>query len=192
MGSIGYFVIGLAVFFGAHMFATLRSRSEGGLRARLGYGPYMGLFSLISLAGLIMLVIGYGNFRNTIPVWDPPIWTRHIPLALMLPSLVLLAAAYAPTGYIKKFTRHPMLVAVKIWALAHLCANGDLASIILFAAFLAYAVIDRIIIKRRGDPLEAKAPSPLGDTIAIIGGAIAYGAIAFWAHPVLIGVPVMP
>lgn len=191
MGSISYFAVGLAVFFGAHLFAALRSREPGGLRDRLGYAPYMGLFSLISLAGLVMIVVGYGNFRNTIPIWDPPVWTRHIALALMLPSLILLVAAYAPMGYIKKFAKHPMLVAVKIWALAHLCANGDLASIILFGAFLAYAVIDRIIIKRRGDPNEGKTPSPLGDTIAILGGVLAYAAIAFWAHPTLIGVPVM-
>ncbi len=191
MGSISYFAIGLVLFFGTHLFAATRSREPGNLRDRIGYGPYMGLFSLLSLAGLVALVIGYGNFRNTIPVWDPPVWTRHIALTLMLPSLILLVAAYAPTGYIKKAVKHPMLAAIKVWAFAHLCANGDLASVILFGAFLAFAVIDRIIIKRRGDPLEGKTPNALGDTISVIGGALAYAGIAFWAHPELIGVPVL-
>lgn len=192
MGSISYFLVGLVLFFGAHMFAAVRSRAPDGLAQRIGRGPYMGLFSLISLAGLVMLIIGYGGFRNTIPVWDPPVWTRHIPLTLMLPSLILLVAAYAPAGYIKKYSKHPMLAAVKIWAFAHLCANGDLASVILFGAFLTYGVIDRILVKGRGDPMAGKTPSPMGDAIAIVGGAIAYAAIAFWAHEALIGVPVMP
>lgn len=191
MGSLSYLVVGLALFFGAHLFSTFRSRQPGNIVERIGFGRYMGLYSLVSLAGLVLIVIGYANLRNLIPIWDPPLWTRHIPLTLMLPSTILLIAAYAPAGYIKAFIKHPMLAGVKIWAFAHLCANGDLASILLFGAFLAFGVIDRIVVKRRGDPMEGKSPSPLGDTIAVVGGVAAYGAIAFWAHPTLIGVPVM-
>lgn len=191
MGSLGYFALGLAIFFLTHIYSVFRSREPGSLRDRLGYGPYMGLYSVLSLAGLVMLIIGYGGMRNTIPVWDPPIWTRHVTLSLMLPAMILLIAAYAPVGYIKKYAKHPMLAALKVWALAHLIANGDLASIILFGSFLIFGVLDRIAVKKRGDPMADKTPSPLGDTIAIIGGAIAYAAIAFWAHPALIGVPVM-
>lgn len=192
MGSVSYFVLGLALFFGAHFFSTFRSRGPGDLKQKLGYGPYMGLYSLVSIAGLVLMIMGYGFLRNMIPVWDPPVWTRHIPLTLMLPALILLVAAYAPTGYIKKAVKHPMLAAVKIWAFAHLCANGDLASIILFGSFLAYAVIDRIVVKRRGNPMEGKTPSAMGDVISVVGGIAAYAAIAFWAHAALFGVPVMP
>lgn len=191
MGSLSYLVVGLALFFGTHFFSAFRSRQPGNIVERMGYGPYMGIYSLVSLAGLVLIVIGYANLRNLIPVWDPPLWTRHIPLTLMLPSTILLVAAYAPTGYLKAFIKHPMLASVKIWAFAHLCANGDLASILLFGAFLAFGVVDRIVVKRRGDPMQDKTPSPLGDTIAVVGGVAAYGAIAFWAHPALIGVPVM-
>ncbi len=192
MGSVSYFVLGLALFFGTHLFSTFRSRGPGNIREKMGYGPYMGLYSLVSIVALVLIVMGYGSLRNMIPVWDPPIWTRHIPLTLMLPSLILLVAAYAPTGYIKKAVKHPMLAAVKIWAFSHLCANGDLASIVLFGSFLAYAVIDRIVIKRRGDPTEGKSPAIMGDAISVIGGIAAYAGIVFWAHAALFGVPVLP
>lgn len=192
MGLLGYFLLGLVLFFGAHLFSTFRSRAPGNIREKMGYGPYMGLYSLISIAGLVLIIMGYDMLRNLIPIWDPPVWTRHIPLTLMLPSLILLVAAYAPTGYIKKTVKHPMLAAVKIWAFAHLCANGDLASIILFGSFLAYAVIDRIVIKRRGDPTEGKTPAIVADVISVIGGIAAYAGIAFWAHAALFGVPVLP
>ncbi len=184
------FAAGLILFLGAHLFSAFRDRTGAGLAGKLGAGPYMGIFSVLSLIGLVLIVWGYGGWRNTIAVWDPPVWSRHLALTFMLPALIALAAAYLPTGYIKKTARHPMLVAVKIWALAHLVANGDLASVILFASFLAFAVVDRIALKSRPQP-EFAAPSIMADLGAIAIGAAAYAVIALWAHQALIGVPVL-
>jgi uncharacterized membrane protein len=186
------FIGGLAIFFAAHLYSSFRPRGEGDIQSRMGRGPYMGLYSLISLLGFAAMVWGFGNLKPWIPIWTPPVWTRHIALTLMLPALILIVAAYAPTGFIKKAVKHPMLLAVKIWAFAHLTANGDLAGIILFGSFLLYGVVDRIAVKRRGDVGAANAnPNILGDMIAVAVGGAAYGAIAFYLHPILFGVTVV-
>jgi uncharacterized membrane protein len=113
-------------------------------------------------------------------------------MLLMLPAVVLIVAAYVPTGFIKKAVKHPMLTAVKLWALAHLIANGDLASMILFAAFLVYGVVDRIAVKRRGDVGAANAvPNIFGDLISLAVGGALYAAIVFYLHPLLFAVPVI-
>jgi len=189
---IAAFLGGMAIFFATHYFSAFRSRAEGGLAQRLGRGPYMGLYSLLTLAGFVLMVWGFGNIKPWIPIWTPPNWTRHVAIALMLPAVILIVAAYAPTGFMKKAVRHPMLTAVKLWALAHLIANGDLASIILFGAFLIYGVVDRIAVKRRGDVGAANAnPTILGDMIALAVGGALYAAIIFYLHPLLFGVPVL-
>jgi uncharacterized membrane protein len=184
-------IIGAVVFFGAHLFSTFRSRGETGLRAKLGYRPYMGLFTLVSLIGLALFAWGWANMRPWPQVWSPPDWARHIPQTVMPIAMILLAAAYTPVGFIKKTVKHPMLLAVKVWAAAHLCANGDLGAIILFGSFLLYAVIDRIALARRGDkgPVGVK-PSFMGDMMAIAAGLAAYLVIVFWLHPLIVGVPV--
>ncbi|MDZ4762749.1 MAG: NnrU family protein [Alphaproteobacteria bacterium] len=186
------FLAGLAIFFIPHFYSTFRARGAGDIKARMGPGPYMGLYSLVTLAGFGLIVWGYGNLKPWIPIWDPPVWTRHVALTLMLPALILLVSAYVPAGYIKRAVKHPMLAAVKVWALAHLVANGDLASIILFGSFLLYAVIDRIAVKRRGDlgPVGVN-PKLTGDVVAVLAGAAVYGAIAFYLHPILFGVAVV-
>jgi uncharacterized membrane protein len=189
---IAAFVGGLAIFFATHYFSAFRSRAEGGLAQRLGRGPYMGLYSLLTLVGFVLMVWGFGNIKPWIPIWTPPNWTRHVAMALMLPAMILIVAAYAPTGFMKKAVKHPMLTAVKLWALAHLIANGDLASILLFGAFLIYGVVDRIAVKRRGDVGAANAnPTILGDMIALAVGGALYAAIVFYLHPLLFGVPVL-
>jgi uncharacterized membrane protein len=189
---IAAFLGGLAIFFATHYFSAFRSRADGGLAQRLGRGPYMGLYSLLTLVGFVLMVWGFGNIKPWIPIWTPPYWTRHVAMLLMLPAMVLIVAAYAPTGFMKKAIKHPMLAAVKLWALAHLTANGDLGSIILFGAFLIYGVVDRIAVKRRGDVGAANAnPTILGDMIALAVGGALYAAIIFYLHPLLFGVPVL-
>jgi len=184
-------IIGLIVFLGAHTFTTLRG-ARAALLARLGEGAYKGLYSLLSAIGLVLIVWGYGRYRAAgyVPVWDPPASFRWITLVLMWLSFVALAAAYSPLGKIKSALRHPMLVAVKVWALAHLLVNGDLGSIVLFGALLAWAVYDRIAVKRRGDTgAPAVAAPTAGDAIALVVGSAAY-ALMFWLHPLLFGVPI--
>jgi uncharacterized membrane protein len=186
-------VLGLAIFLGTHLFTTQR-RSRAALIERMGEGPFKLAYSVLSLFGLILLVIGYGQARETGPValWDPPSGLRHVALLLNLPIFVLIAAAYLP-GRIKAATKHPMLLAVKLWALAHLLANGDLASILLFGSFLAWAVLARIAAKRR-EAVEGRPERPgsaRNDALAVAIGLILYGVTVTWLHPLLIGVPVV-
>ena len=187
-----YLISGLIIFFAPHLFSAFRSRAPGrDLKQKLGYAPYMGLYSVISLVGFVLICMGYGATRGAGIVYDAPSWGRHVNMTLMLPAMILLVASQLPTGRIKKAAKHPMLVAVKLWALGHLLANGELNSVILFGSFLAYAVIDRIAVKRRGDmgpPADAPV-SMAGDIGALVIGVIAYVAILLYLHPILFGVP---
>jgi uncharacterized membrane protein len=127
-------------------------------------------------------------------LWDPPVWTRHIAVALMLPAMILLVAAVIPSR-IRTAVRHPMLIAIKTWALAHLLANGDLAALLLFGSFLAFAVYDRISVKKRGaqGPLGNATPSgPLNDVAVVVIGVALYAALLLGGHQWLIGVSPMP
>jgi len=184
-------VIGLVLFLGGHLFVTLRDR-RAALIARVGEGAYKGLFSLVALIGIVLIAYGFARYRATgwIDVWYPPAWTRHVAVLLVWPAIICIVAAYIP-GNIKRVLKHPMLVGVKLWAVAHLIANGDLGSIILFGAVLAWAVIDRITLKRRTDP--GAPPIPAGgvrnDIIAVVVGTLVYLALGFWFHPYVIGVP---
>ena len=185
-------ILGLVIFLGAHSFVTMRDR-RAALIAKVGEWPYRGLFSLVSIVGLVLIGYGFASYRaaGLITVWSPPGWTRHIVEGLMWPASILVVAAYVP-GNIKRRLKHPLLVGVKTWAFAHLCANGDLGGMILFGSVLAWAVYDRITLKRRSD--AGAPPIPVGgainDLIAIIVGTIVYFALGFVFHPVVIGVPV--
>lgn len=189
------YLTGLAVFFGVHVFSAIRSRTPGtDLREKMGYGPFMGAYSLVSLIGFGLIIYGFGETRGAGLLYIAPVWAKHLNLLLMVPALILLVASQVPAGYIKKATRHPMLVAVKIWAVGHLLANGELNSVILFGSFLAYAVFDRIMVKRRGDlgPGPDVTLNPAMDGVSVAIGLAAWAALAFWLHPILFGVQVMP
>jgi uncharacterized membrane protein len=185
-------ILGLVLFLGAHTLTTQRE-----LRARLiasaGPGGYKIGYGLVSLLGLVLIARGFSHYRATewVDVWYPPKALKHLATALMLPAVILVVAAYI-RGRIYTTLKHPMLAGLKLWAAAHLLANGDLGSIILFGSFLAWAVFDRISLKRRADP--GAPPIPVGgagnDLIAVAVGIVAYLALAFAFHPVVIGVPV--
>ncbi len=159
-------ILGLVIFLGAHVFVTRRNE-RAVLVARIGEWPYRGLFSLVSIIGIGLIAYGFATYRaaGLITVWNPPLWTRHIVIALMWPASIMIAAAYIP-GNIKRVLKHPMLVGVKTWAFAHLCANGDLGGIILFGSFLAWAVYDRITLeashrsRRPADPGRRRQKRP--------------------------------
>lgn len=186
-------IFGLALFLGVHLLTTQR-QVRGVLFARLGEGGYKALYSLVALIGIVLIARGFSIYRATewTDIWYPPKAFRHITLALMLPSIILVVAAYI-RGRIYTTVKHPMLAGVKLWAVAHLLANGDLGSIILFGSVLAWAVYDRISLKYRQD--EASPPIPVGglgnDIIAVGVGSVAYLALAFVFHPLVIGVPVV-
>ncbi|MBQ0824413.1 NnrU family protein [Microvirga terrae] len=189
-------ILGLVIFLGMHAFSMARG-ARAALIARIGEGPYKGLYSLVSLAGIVLISVGYGQYRagGYVPVWDPPVWTRHLALLLVWVAFVCFVAAYLP-GRIKRGLKHPMLVGVKIWALAHLLANGDLGSILLFGSILAWAVLARISVKRRDVAAQhGGTATPAGwrnDVLAVVIGTAVYLAFVFWLHPWLIGVPVLP
>jgi len=192
MGLLGM-ILGLALFLGVHTLTTQRE-----LRARViassGDGGYKIGYSLVSALGLVLVVWGFAHYRATgwINVWHPPTALKHLAVALMLPAVILVVASYI-RGRIYTTLKHPMLTGIKLWAAAHLLANGDLGSIILFGSFLGWAVFDRISLKHRTD--SGAPPIPVGgpgnDLIAVAVGLVAYLALAFAFHPVVIGIAVV-
>jgi uncharacterized membrane protein len=185
-------ILGIVIFLGAHTLTTLRDR-RASLIARFGAGPYKIGHSVASLIGLVLIVVGFSRYRadGWVQVWTPPQGMRHLTVALMWFAFVALASMGPRPSRIRGWLRHPMLVAIKIWALAHLLANGDLGGMVLFGAFLAWAVFDRIAVKRRGDLGAPRLASfTRADAIALIAGTVAYVAMMV-LHPYLIGVAVI-
>ncbi len=188
-------IVGLVAFFTIHLIPTNRELRNG-LVERFGETGYKGFFSLASLVAFILIVFGYGKMQAYLgsknPVlWEAPTWASHLAALLMLLAFIALVSAYIPSR-IGAMLKHPMLVAVKIWALAHLLANGDVASLVLFSSFLAFAVYDRISLKKRGDTgRTAEGASAINDAIVVGIGLSLYLLMAFYGHPYLIGVPVI-
>ena len=186
-------ILGLVLFLGIHTLTTMRE-ARARVIARLGDGGYKILYALVSVAGLALIVWGFSQDRHHewINVWYPPKAMRHIALGLMLPAVILVVASYI-RGRIFTTLKHPMLTGVKLWAVLHLLSNGDLGSIILFGSILAWAVYDRISLKRRADP--GSPPIPVGgvtnDLIAVGVGVVVYVALVFAFHPLIIGVPIV-
>ena len=192
-------IVGLVLFLGAHTLTTQRE-----VRARViaasGEGGYKVGYALVSFAGIALIAWGFSHYRSTgmIDIWEkwcsPEVlrMLKHLAAALMLPAVIMVVAAYI-RGRIYVVLKHPMLAGVKLWAVAHLLANGDLGSIILFGSFLGWAVFDRISLKKRVD--AGGPPIPVGgignDLIALAVGVVVYIALAFAFHPVVIGVPVV-
>ncbi len=190
--GLAVLIVGLVVFIGSHVFVTQR-KARAALIARTGEGPYKVLFSVVALVGLVLIVWGFAHYRveGWVQVWTPPTWMRHVTVALVWPAIIFATAAYVP-GDLKRTLKHPLLVGVKLWAFAHLLSNGDLGGIILFGSILAWAVFDRITLKRRTDP--GAPPIPVrgrrNDIIAIVVGTILYLALGLVFHPLFIGIPV--
>jgi uncharacterized membrane protein len=183
---------GLAIFLGVHSIAIFAPRWREQLIARIGVPSWKMRYSLVSIAGFVLIVMGYGAARlDPVVLYQPPFWLRHVAMLVMLPVFPLLLAAYLP-GRIKAAVKHPMLAAVKAWALAHLLVNGMLADVLLFGGFLAWAVLDRISAGKRPAVAQA-APGPLrNDVIAVVGGLVLYAVFVVWAHAWLFGVRPMP
>lgn len=185
-------IAGLALFLGVHVLTTLREQ-RAALIAQLGESGYKILYALISFAGIALIAWGFSIYRATswINVWYPPVAMRHIALALMLPAVILVVASYI-RGRIYTTVKHPMLAGVKLWAVLHLLANGDLGSIILFGSFLAWAVYDRITLKHRSDPGAPDIPvrGRRNDIIAIVVGTVLYLLLGLVFHPLVVGIPV--
>jgi uncharacterized membrane protein len=182
-------ILGLVLFLGAHSTSIVAPAWRDAMAARLGQWPWKLLYAAVAIAGFVLILRGYAAARlEPVPLWVPPAPMRHVAATLMLPVFILLLAAYLP-GRIKSAAKHPMLVATKLWAVAHLLSNGMLADVVLFGAFLVWAVADRISLNRRpARPIPGAPPSKLNDVIAVVGGIGLYGLFAFVLHARWIGV----
>jgi uncharacterized membrane protein len=183
--------MGIVVFLGVHSLTIFRE-TRTSLIEWFGLGPFKGLYAVVAIAGFAFIVWGFSRYRaeGLITLWSPPAWTRHLTISLMWFAFVALACMNPAPGKIRGWLRHPMLVAIKIWALAHLLANGDAGGMLLFGSFLGWAVFDRIAVKKRGDMGAMRIESfTRADATALGVGTVAYVAMIF-LHPILIGVPV--
>src|SRR5688500_11925535 len=178
-----YLVLGLVLFLGMHSVEIFSSTLRANTIARMGERPWKALYAIVSIVGFVLIIWGYGQARqDPILLYAPPVWMRHLSALIMLPVFPLLLAAYLP-GRIKTALKHPMLAAVKFWALAHLLANGMLADVLLFGSFLAWAVADRISFKRRVvRPIHTASPSKMNDVIAVVAGLAIYAVFVLWLH----------
>ena len=185
-------VSGLIIFFGGHSVSIISDDWRNRMVARLGIWPWQGIYSLTAIIGFIMMVYGYGIARmEPVVLYTPPYWLHYVTAVLMIPVFPLLLATYLP-GRIQTAAKHPMLAAAKLWAFAHLLVNGTLADVLLFGVFLAWAVADRISLKRRvPHPVPVATRNTLNDFLVIIIGLIVYTAFVFGLHMWLIGVPIL-
>jgi uncharacterized membrane protein len=185
---MAHLVLGLVLFLGMHSVSIVAPVWRDRTVARLG-NAWRGLYSLVSIASLVLIIWGYGIARqNPVVVYVPPAWTRYVTAVLMLPVFTLFLAAYFP-GRIKRSLQHPMLLSVMLWSLAHLITTGTLASVVLFGGFLAWAVADRISYRWRTQrPIPAAPPARLNDAIVVVAGLVLYVVFAHWLHARWIGV----
>jgi uncharacterized membrane protein len=185
-------VLGLVLFLGLHSTRIFAEGWRTQTMESFGEKEYKLLYSVLSIAGFALLVWGYGLARHDpVILWNqPPVWTRHLASLLTLVAFVLLVAAYVPGNAIKAKLRHPMILGVKVWALAHLVSNNTLADLVLFGSFLLWAVLDYRAARRRERTLATViTQGPMSRTIlTVVVGMVAWAVFAMWAHRVLIGV----
>lgn len=182
-------IVGLVLFLGIHSVSIVAPAWRDAQLAQRGEATWKGIYSVAAGVGLLLVIYGYGVARQApIVLYTPPSALRHVALLLLLPVFVLLLAVYLP-GRIKTTAKHPMLLATKLWALAHLFVNGTLADVLLFGGFLAWGVADRISLQRRpARAIPALPQRAANDSIALVGGLVLYAVFLLWAHAWLTGV----
>ena len=188
---MGMLILGLVLFLGVHSTRIVADGWRTAMRARLGGGAWKGLYALLSIVGFVLLVWGYGLARQQpVALWQPPAGMRHAASLLMLIAFVLLAATYVPRNAVKARLHHPMVLAVKVWALAHLLANNTLADVLLFGSFLLWAVLDLRAARRRDRAAAVVYPPgrAMPTLLTLVLGGLLWAVLAFWAHQRLFGV----
>ena len=183
-------ILGLVLFFSIHSARM----AAGGFREQqmaVSPGRWRAIYALFSAIGVALIIWGWAMYRPDAPeLYEPPSWGRHAAMALVWIAFVLVVAAQLPAGRIKAFLKHPFLAGVIAWAVAHLLANGDLASVSMFGAFLAYGVVNRVAVIPRGDPAPV-AMQARSDLIALLVGTALYAAFVLWLHGWLFGAPLV-
>ena len=184
-------ILGLVLFLGVHSIRIVADGWRTATIGRIGVLPWKAVYALLSIVGFVLIVWGFGLARQQpVQLWLPPRGMRHLASLLTLVAFILLAAAYVPRNAIKARLHHPMVLGVKVWALAHLLANGNVAHVVLFGAFLVWAVLSfrAARARDRAAPTVSPAGSPAGTAITVVVGAAAWAVFAFWAHGLLIGI----
>lgn len=188
-----WLVLGLLIFLGVHSVRIVAEDWRGRMIVRLGEGAWKGIYSVLAALGLALIVFGYGQARLAPDVlWSSPVWARHLAALLMLVALVLLAAAYVPGNALKARLKHPMVLSVKVWALAHLLANNTLADLCLFGGFLVWAALDFRAARARDRAAQPSGATPKGGLgvtlVTVVAGLAVWAALAFGGHAWLFGV----
>jgi uncharacterized membrane protein len=186
------FILGLLLFFGLHYYSAFRSRASGvDIKEKLGEARYMGVYSLISILGFGLIVWGYSLIESMPILFSGLGGSRSLTQALMAAAFISLAAAYVPSSNIKRVVRHPMLLGVGLWGIAHLLDGATLKQLMLFGSFLLYSVVDAIADSKR-EPSEGTQPPTklLSDVIAVGIGLVVYVIFAMWLHRILFGISV--
>lgn len=183
-------IVGLVIFLGVHSVRIVADDWRTAQIAKRGPKAWKGIYAVLSLIGFVLIVYGYGLARQ-VPavVYAPPAWLRHLGTALTIPAFILLAAAYVPGTRIKRAVGHPMVLGVKVWAVAHLLANGAVADLVLFGSILVWAVVNYAAARRRDRTAgTVYAIGPVSrDVRAVVIGLVVWAVFAFWLHGVLIG-----
>ena len=186
-----YLLLGLGLFLGVHSIRIFAEPWRTQTVARVGEGTYKGVYTLLSVAGFVLIVWGFGVARDTpMQIWVPPAGMRHAASLLTLAAFVFLAAAYVPRNHIKARFHHPMVLGVKTWALAHLLATGSVAHVVLFGSFLAWAVANFVTARRRdrATGVVYAAGTWTGTVVTVAVGLAAWATFALWLHGMLIGI----
>lgn len=181
-------ILGLVLFIGMHSASIVADDFRNRMAAKSELG-WKAIYGIVSIIGIVLIVKGYAAARlDTMVLYVPPVWLQHVTMLLLLPVFILFFAPYFP-GRIKAVTKHPQLVAVKLWAVGHLLANGTLADVVLFGSFLAWAVIDRISLKRRVERPVPSAPAKgINDVLLVFVGLGVYVIFVLWLHKAWFGV----
>jgi uncharacterized membrane protein len=187
-------ILGLIIFLGVHSLRIVAADWRVRMVARLGDGPWKGLYSVASIVGFVLIIWGYGMARHgPVVLWTSPEWLKHLAIALLLVASILFAAYLVPAGWMKARIGHPMVVSVKVWAFAHLLANGTLADVLLFGSFMVWAIADYASSRRReraAGTVRVAGPA-WNDAIAVVVGVLIWAAILWRVHEWVIGVSPM-
>lgn len=183
-----WLALGLALFLGIHLTRALAPRWRDAQIARLGDKGWKGLYTVVSLVGLVLILWGYSQARlQPVVLWAPIRGMNHLAAALVLVAMILMAAAYVPRNHFKARLQHPMTLSVKVWAFAHLIANNTLADVMLFGSFLVWSILVFRAARRRPMPTPV-APTAAGTAATVVAGAALWALFAFWLHAAWLGV----